>query len=405
LFGIWVTAKMAEGAVNGANDMNGHMKTPAPRESFKEYCSSHKIHIAELRQHYFSTHAVGHAGKSKLQRYDLRRLVQWGGIFSMFCRGSVFMMDVTCLKMLLQQVFLVGLCALCTVYADSSPDREAWYHMAKQVNQLVPFILGLYVALSLTRWWALRERALGTMFSAMSDVCMLMAMWRPEERWKPLHEELARFGLASVQLVVKAARHNENMSDLVANDLLTEDEVVLLQDLQPFQRAAALWSWILGLCRFGFHGMPPPNFNLLQQRCIEAREGIQVIHTYLRTQLPFAYVHLVAWLVHLQNIVVAVKAGLEIGCEFRPDGQQKLEKLFQEMFSAVVVCMIYQGLLCISYLIEDPFGDDFIDFPIMSLTNYVADSVHTVQKAQHDFPARESLERCLQCVKDRQKTG
>ncbi|CAK0833399.1 unnamed protein product, partial [Prorocentrum cordatum] len=123
---------MAEGAVNGANDMNGHMKTPAPRESFKEYCSSHKIHIAELRQHYFSTHAVGHAGKSKLQRYDLRRLVQWGGIFSMFCRGSVFMMDVTCLKMLLQQVFLVGLCALCTVYADSSPDREAWYHMAKQ---------------------------------------------------------------------------------------------------------------------------------------------------------------------------------------------------------------------------------------------------------------------------------
>ncbi|CAK0840407.1 unnamed protein product, partial [Prorocentrum cordatum] len=342
-----------------------------------------------------ATYTVGHSGKLKLFHYDLRKVIQVGGIFSMFWKGTVFMMDAICFKNVVQQIVVILMAILVGALSGVGEDESSWQDLAAQINQLVPFILGMYVSLSLARWWALRERALGGIFQALSDVCMLMADACVLAEYRPLHDQLAKFGLASVELVIKAARGIEKIDDLEIKKFLTAEEVELLTTLTPKQRAIAVWSWIARTCRMGFEGLPPPNFNIVQQRCIMATQSIQLIDMYLCTQLPFAYVHLLTWLVHVQNVVVALNAGLAISQYWDKD----VQKCLMEIIMALVVCLIYQGLLSISYVIEDPFGDDLMDFPVMAYTSNIASTLHAVQSAQISCPAVHRLERALESAK------
>ncbi|CAK0815799.1 unnamed protein product [Prorocentrum cordatum] len=205
--------------------------------------------------------------------------------------------------------------------------------LAKQTGSLVPLILGMYISASLARWWNLREKSIGSIFSCLTDVSMLMVAQRPEPEWRPLHMQLSKFGLASIQLILKAARNHNDFSDLLSNELLTKDEVEYLEQLGASQRPVAVWSWILRVCQFGFVGLPPPNFTPIQMLCTEAKSSIDNIYTHLRTQLPFAYTHLVACLCHAQNVFAAIHAGLKIGLDVG-----SMEVWLRETCMAVIVC-------------------------------------------------------------------
>merc|ERR1719265_236158 len=113
-------------------------------------------------------------------------------------------------------------------------------------------------------------------------------------------------------LVVKAARGETDLGHLVEQGLLDEEEKKVCEETALFQRASMMWVWILRICGEGFDAakLPPPRYNAIMAKAMQARDGIQTIHTYLDTQLPFAYVHLITLLVNLQNVVFAIKCGL-----------------------------------------------------------------------------------------------
>jgi len=125
--------------------------------------------------------------------------------------------------------------------------------------------------------------------------------------------------------------------------------------------------------------------------CVKAKNSIDNIYVYLRTQLPFAYVHLVACLAHVQNVSTAIHAGLKISMD-----ASNPETWIQEICMAAMVSLIYQGVLALSYILEDPFGDDMLDFPVKSYTAYVMASVRAVQEAQWNFVALDKLKARLQ---------
>lgn len=58
-----------------------------------------------------------------------------------------------------------------------------------------------------------------------------------------------------------------------------------------------------------------------------------------------------------------------------------------EVIVCLLVCFIYQGLLAISYVVHDPFGEDLLDFPILAYTQYAADCCDAVIRAQEQVPA------------------
>merc|ERR1719443_2559859 len=118
--------------------------------------------------------------------------------------------------------------------------------------------------------------------------------------------------MLSVLLLVKAARGNHKIDDLEAKGLLKKQEREAMDPVAPFQRAMVPWAWILSLSDDAYSraGLQPAKITSIAKKCCAARDGVQTIHTYLHTQLPYAYVHLITLLVNLQNLVLAVKCGM-----------------------------------------------------------------------------------------------
>merc|ERR1719456_52248 len=113
--------------------------------------------------------------------------------------------------------------------------------------------------------------------------------------------------------------------------------------------------------------LPPGKYRDVAAECVGARNGISLIWTYLRTQLPFAYVHLVTFLVNLNNLVVSVKCGMVLSMAIKAEAWSQCVNQVLFLF---VVPPLYQGLLGISHVIHDPFGEDLLDFPVMAFQEY-----------------------------------
>jgi hypothetical protein len=64
--------------------------------------------------------------------------------------------------------------------------------------------------------------------------------------------------------------------------------------------------------------------------------------------------------------------------------------IMSDIVYLVLVPFSYQGLLSISYIIHDPFGDDMLDFPVMAYTEYVKDTCSALDLAQKSCPALEA---------------
>merc|ERR1712176_314195 len=155
-----------------------------------------------------------------------------------------------------------------------------------------------------------------------------------------------------------------DMQRLRDGDLLSWDEIDAIKKKDfMWQRPMVMWAWILRICSSSMEHRksPPGHISQVMVQCIAAREGMAVINQYLETQLPFAYVHFVTLLVNVQNMILALQAGINFA---KAVSCLRISKMLQEVFACMLISFIYQALLQITYMIEDPFGDDVLDFPI-----------------------------------------
>jgi predicted membrane chloride channel (bestrophin family) len=328
----------------------------------------------KISKHWLTTIAVGAAKKGKLLRYDLARLLHIGGILCIFVKGTVFTMDPwTNIIVMLNMLF--GFCVFLFVnwYAVEDPNPEHIEGLAKYMNGIVPFVLALYLSLSISRWWALRTTALGEIFDALSNTAMMFYCYFPGEEFAPMRSCISHYGIASVYLLAAACREKDVCEELVKNNLLSREEAAIVSLCNPFQRPMLLWAWILRITyeAWMLDGKPPPIYGGIQAQVFKARDGIQTVHTYLDTQLPFAYVHLIILLVNLNNLLIGIQSGLKFVVAYR---REEYLTLCSEALFLFLVPLCYQGLLTITYIIHDPFGEDMLDFPIMAYTEYVKDT-------------------------------
>lgn len=151
-----------------------------------------------------------------------------------------------------------------------------------------------------------------------------------------------------------------------------------------------MWPWILKLAYHTFEecNVAPQVYNTCMMEALNARDGISTIHTYVETQVPFPYVHVINLVVNINNIVVSVKCGIVAGIAVRAvlDGSGGVAERWIircEILNLLIVPIIYHGLLAISYTIFDPFGDDVLDFPIKIYSDYVLDSCRALYKSRY----------------------
>jgi len=333
------------------------------------------------------------AGGCQFLGYNVKNLVQWGGLGTMWATGTVFTMDVGVLVIVSIVTSMFGLMTIGLIVCNEKDvlaalEIKQLEDLSQTFNILVPLVLGLYVSVELTRWWALRVDAIGALFDAIVNVCMISACVLPGEKFARSRELVTKWSMASIILLIKAARYKEDFDDIHLKGLLSRDEFHRLEDYDEYSRAMIMWCWILRLLQesFVYARGPLPlavHVDCIEEVCESARNGIQTVHTYLQTQLPFAYVHLITVIVNVNTFIVCVKSSV-VGSIAYATGSY--ERFVKELITLLLVTTLYQGLLSISYVIHDPFGEDSLDFPLHTFTEYVARITSDVLKAQESYP-------------------
>jgi len=342
---------------------------------------------------------VSEGGFHKILRYDMRLLVKYSACATIFSEGTVFTMDATTVRTTASMVLLLFIVALGTLMlhvgnmdALASLEVGPLDALADQVNAFVPFALALFESLTLSRWWSLRVTALGKVFDSLANTCMIVASELNDLKWRDVRTGVMKYGMASVELLVQAAREAEEVDALTDNDLLTDAEADFIKEYDLWQRPMVIWAWIMHVITdaMDHDKTPAASRQAVIHQCTAARDGMANINMYLDTQLPFAYVHLITLLVNLQNILMALKSGLTFA---RAVPTVDAFVMVQQVLSTIIIVFIYQALLTISYTIMDPFGDDVLDFPVKAYKAYVASIVDAMMGAGRGCPAVSSCGR------------
>lgn len=273
-----------------------------------------------------ATFAQGHKDVWKMLRYDVEALVVRGGLLTIMSKGTICTLGTNFVLHLMRYPVFSFLIFLLTNYLVSSGiPVESKYasDLVKNVTKVTPFILGLYVSLSVSRWWALRTSALGQILDSTSNINMLITILAPADQHQPSRDMVFRWTFAGVHLVVKAARNIDTIDDLVADGYLSKAEAGTIAQVPPFQRAMVAWAWVGRAVREAQQRgvITGPFLGQMTQQVLKARDGIENIKTYLDTQLPFAYVHLITLMVSLTNFATGFKCCrvLQIGIGDRGD--------------------------------------------------------------------------------------
>eukprot|EP00747_Dinoflagellata_sp_TGD_P076488 gnl/TRDRNA2_/TRDRNA2_159168_c1_seq1.p1 gnl/TRDRNA2_/TRDRNA2_159168_c1~~gnl/TRDRNA2_/TRDRNA2_159168_c1_seq1.p1 ORF type:complete len:440 (+),score=66.94 gnl/TRDRNA2_/TRDRNA2_159168_c1_seq1:1-1320(+) len=279
------------------------------------------------------------------------------------------------------------------------------------MNSVVTFHLGIFLVICLQRWWSMRSAHYHGLLKSANVLMSTLAMVLYEDKYTPARQRCARYSILSHRLLFLCARGRAEWPDvkpellnlrkqgLLADDLEVEALLRCLETVEESERACGFeirpqsgcccwrqmanllfpgnrrtphlegqtlfnlaelpWLWA---CReiheLYYHGaMVPAMMAKLHRSCLDASTAIHQVQMQMSTQLPFPYAHLVTILVHGASFAITIKCGVKTAIS------DSVMAVICEIFFDLVLICVYLGLLALTAVIADPFGDDAIDFP------------------------------------------
>lgn len=327
--------------------------------------------------------------------YDAEYLLLWHSMkpraYSVFNRKSLWF---SAAKLGMLSLVISVFCAF-LIPDPAAVDVEVFEKVRKFLGVFVGLLLGFFMSASVARWWKCAESFLD-LFSSIKVLQIDMnALGVP----KADMIEILRYGVVSTWLLSlelydkalpeekqKAAskqtwkniKNGVDMDDTFGR--LTPEELQIMRNTND--PPANLWVWIgLYLGRLSDEGIIPPMGSPIYTRFLNSSQRsfdcIRDIRSCVTLQAPFVYVHMLAYLVHVNNLANAISFGIVCGAsagtmlsyaglnplyphstatrhEAVADAQSCLVSFVFSCFGPFV----YQSLLECSMAISQPFGNE-----------------------------------------------
>jgi len=180
-------------------------------------------------------------------------------------------------------------------------------------------------------------------------------------------QQVYRFLCLAHALMYRTCNKSTDLSDIEARGIATRQEVEFLHTLKPFN-PNFVYGWIsILLQRFARNGLlgdmlgeGAVNLEVLMLDLELIRANNSMVIVYIHTQLPYAFVQVVAVVVYVFVFqAVFVSAGV-IGMGIRTKSSSLV---FSGYFTLVLMTFVFIGLMNIYRLLNDPLGDDPADYP------------------------------------------
>ena len=266
----------------------------------------------------------------------------------------------------------------------------------------VMLLLGQFVSQTLSRWWDIRTRGIGNLWGAINDLSMWASAWWPKEggSQQAARALVLRYGLLAMDLLFRQGRGEDGpayMAELVAKGLLEPHEAAVLAPLPSKSQVVISWLTLFWTRVFQDDGLDcalpswpdPTRFNLVMGKCAEARGAIGLTLAYTDTQLPFAYVHLLASVTHLTLLVNALFSGCTLGRTLHDSQDIKMEGgydvfillVFVKLMRIIFMPLLLVGLLHLGVRMENPLERKANNFPGAAYLEYMSAECEAFAKA------------------------
>eukprot|EP00051_Salpingoeca_urceolata_P013853 m.175253 g.175253 ORF g.175253 m.175253 type:complete len:461 (+) comp17916_c1_seq5:250-1632(+) len=302
-----------------------------------------------------------------VKEYNTQKLIRWKFFI---LEGTVF--DFARRFPWVQLFLLYIVAGLVAAYASQASREEQdtagwWSHLnyaSSTINTLVIFLLGFATSVVNQRWWDMRM-AVGAIQRNVATFTVLCTTYlRGGEEQRKIRDQLIRYANLSHSLGYRmASRRTQNLGDLVQRGLVADDAELDALNTCP-QPVMLVSSWISALLVDAVannlmllpeHGLP-----LCQRYVLDMATNTRIVLDYLESQLPFPYVHLMTVLVKSALLVLAADAGQRIGFSYATG---EYGWIAAEAFIILLINFLYQGLLHLQGVLENPFLNHAAHFP------------------------------------------
>lgn len=340
------------------------------------------------------TKLVTYSSSGHVKKYDIGRLHRLG--FAAILRGTV-----------IEDPFLiaqtVGLVCFAIVLALLLGDdvtvlgqqAEFINFILAPLHSLSAFLLALFVAMVLNRWFTIRHDAAGGIMGRTSDICFIVGQLMPgtDVGTLALRRRVLRYMLLCFMLVFSEAR-GEFRSDegvqasleaLIDAGLLSRDEEPHLREMPRGKGSQVVISWIgrtIFTAQALRQGADPFERKLLFEALMGLKAKVAQAHAMVGAQIPLPYTALITMLVKLTLVAYTASTGLEL--RFAVETQD-----FQNGVAALFVLALYavffQGCLNLHTVLSNPFGYDAADFPQSDFFKDTAFACHVALEGPTDM--------------------
>jgi len=277
--------------------------------------------------------------------------------------------------------------------------RDKIIQLGTFLNVFVGMLLGFFLSSSMTRWHACVNAFMELLDAVRGMQMQMTALGVDHERT----EMLSRFGILSAWLLHLSL--NSERKALLPEQLLREKMWSGLEQIRPHlinpgekemllqhkECYALLWTWVASLIgRMSENGEIPPMASPTYGRIIEIVEmaygSIRDVRVMHLVKAPFIYVHTLAILVHVNNILNSISFGIVLGMtsqvilgkdggKHRHDLPRLLIGLVVQFFISMVAPFLYLALLEVCVCVSQPFTYQDTKIPSLTLIRALEDDI------------------------------
>jgi hypothetical protein len=334
-------------------------------------------------------------------------------------------------------VLLSIVCAIFLLIALPNPAKlqtSKFQKIAIFLRVFVGLLLGFFLSTSVNRWFECTQGFLELYDSIRSLQVQLLALGVPvDQREKVMRYATVSGWLLGMTLQIEAlpceqdkehaaeemydslrsdaehaCEHDETHSLSHRFNVLEDGEIAVIKSMGD--PASMMWIWVASyIGRMANDGwIPPmqsPTYGLLMSCVKEAHHAIRSVRQSVLVQAPFVYVHLLASLVHVNNIVNAISFGIVLGScigtslqyhgasgVYSTDSRMKevvsdVENLIISFFICLIGPFLYQVLLEVCICISQPFASEESQIPTDRLMQRLQKDLTDARRMASSLPS------------------
>jgi len=343
--------------------------------------------------------------------YDPEQLTNWRAVISL--NGTIFLQPAVML-IIVSQFTVAMLVALAMGYFLKNPaayDAKVMDNLVKTIAVSIAFLLGMFLQSCIARWWD-TIKSLETLFGTIKRLSMtainlevpkemrMLLVMRCVLSTRCLQVELAENHLVlSGQLDHEGLRKHwaAHFDDWEREGRISRADAQVLLRVPPQQRSFFAWSLVsqeLIQLRPTLTSADGKSDVMAYDRlCDLVQSGVASVsnvRTAAAFQMPYIYVHMLAFMIHLVNMLTAIGTGVRIGLLIATarvaNNYSNLDtnSIGASLVFLFVQAFIYQAFLTIGAALSFPVTGSAYRIPLLAMVDSLEHQVKLMNTLADD---------------------